>query len=53
MLSPWFCAGSAIAAVSEGSSLVATRGLLTVAASLVAEHRPSYRDVPDISNFTD
>ena len=38
MLSLWCCAGSSLAAVSEGPSLVAMPGLLTVAASLAVEH---------------
>ena len=36
MLSLWCCAGSSLAAVREGSSLVVMHGLLTVAASLAA-----------------
>ena len=54
------CAGSSLLLCRLFSSFgewgllfVAARGLLTVAASLVAEHTPSYRDVPDILDFTD
>ena len=54
------CAGSSLLLCRLFSScgewgllFVAVQGLLTVAASPVAEHRPSYRDVPDILNFTD